>query len=318
MSDISPRRVRVLPQRSGPPPDGLTVAVRRASDVGIGLLGLSTHAVSDIAERFLPGSATKGPHDESIVRQVGRAATGIALVSEQRVLAASGALERMSQRAVETARQVPVVRDVLVGIDSSLTRWSERGDAELERRQTVVIEFAARAVPALFDAFFERVDFAAVVHRVPLADIVAAIDLNAVLEQVDLNAVLARVDVDALLERIDADALMGRIDVDALLGRIDVDLLMSRVDIEAMLNRIDLGPVVAEVLTEVDVGGIVRESTGSITNDAVDGARLTAMRLDTFIGRVADRILLRGQHDRSALTGARPDEPTATSAGSRE
>ena len=59
--------------------------------------------------------------------------------------------------------------------------------------------------------------------------------------------------------------------------------------------------IVSEVLDEIDIGAIVRESTGSITGDAVDGARVTAMRLDTFVGRVADRVLLRGANDRSGL-----------------
>ena len=36
--------------------------------------------------------------------------------------------------------------------------------------------------------------------------------------------------------------------------------------------RVDMVGIVAEVLDEIDIGAIVRESTGSITGDAVDGA----------------------------------------------
>ena len=286
----------------------MSVAVRRASDVSVGLFSLSVGAVQAVFERFLPGPTSSDPHNESIARHLGRAATGVALVAEARALAAGEAVERMSQRAIDTARQVPVVRDVLVGIDSSMTRWAERGDAELERRQALVTEFATRMVPALIDAFFERVDLAALAARVPLADIVAAIDLDAILEHIDVDAILARVDVEALLARIDADALVSRVDADGLIRRVDVD---------ALLHRIDLGPIVAEVLTEVDVGSIVRESTGSITGDAVDGARLTAMRLDGFVGRVADRILLRGAGDRNADPRADrgPDPAPAVAVG---
>ncbi len=61
-------------------------------------------------------------------------------------------------------------------------------------------------------------------------------------------------------------------------------------------------PIVDRVLADVDVGGIVRESTGSITSDAVDGARISAMRLDNFVGRVADRVLLRGSTERNPAT----------------
>jgi hypothetical protein len=86
---------------------------------------------------------------------------------------------------------------------------------------------------------------------------------------------------------------------------------MNRVDVAALLDRIDLSSIVGEVLDEVDIGSIVRESTGSITGDAVDGARVTAMRVDTFVGRVADRILLRGANDRSGLPTPPEDEATS-------
>jgi hypothetical protein len=202
----------------------------------------------------------------------------------------------MTQRSVDTARRVPLVRDVLVGVDTSINRWSERGDAERARRESAVTEFVTQLVPAVVAAI-DRIDFAAIAARLPVADIVRAIDLNGIIQAVDLNQLMATVDVDALLTRIDVDALMARIDLDALMGRVDM---------EALLHRIDLGPIVNDVLDEVDVGGIVRESTGSITGDAVDGARLTAMRLDGFVGRVADRILLRGTHVRN------PPDETAT------
>jgi hypothetical protein len=130
-----------------------------------------------------------------------------------------------------------------------------------------------------------------------------------------VDALLARVDVDALMTRIDAEAVVARVDANALVQRVDVDALMNRVDVGALLARVDLTSIVAEVLDEVDIGAIVRESTGSITNDAVDGARLTAMRLDGFVGRVADRMLLRGAADRSGLPTTEPvtvpaDPPT--------
>ncbi len=238
--------------------------------------------------------------------------TGVALVAEQRALDAAGAIEQLTQRSWDLARRVPILRDALIGVDASIARWSERGDVEQLRQQTVVTDFVAQLLPAIFDALLERVDFGAVVARVPLADIVGAIDLGAVVEQVDLDAVLAQVDVDALLRRIDVDALLERIDVDGLLERIDVDGLMTRIDLDALLGRVELGPIVADVLDDVDIGGIVRESTGSISGDAVDGARLTAMRLDTFVGRVADRVLLRGRTDRNPVdTAAETTTPPA-------
>ena len=272
-------RVRVL---APGPPDGIVALTRRVSDLGIGAASISVDAVLDAVDRFLP-PAPGDRREPTMLRELARAATGVAIVTEQRALDAAQAMELTAQRAVAIGSQVPIVRDVLVGFGSFVGRWSTRADLEQARRRTETTAFFARLIPAVADAVVERVNVAAVVQRVPLAEIVGAIDVDALLEQVDLDAILAHVDVGALLDRIDVDALM------------------ARVDVAALLDRIDLTSIVAEVLDEVDIGSIVRESTGSITNDAVDGARVTAMRIDTFVGRVADRVLLRGANDRSGI-----------------
>jgi hypothetical protein len=279
-------RVRVIPPG---PPEGVVALTRRFSELGIGAASISVDAVLDAVDRFLPAEPG-GRRDPTILRELARAATGMAIVTEQRALDAAEAVELTAQRAVAIGGQVPIVRDVLVGFGSFVARWSARADLEEARRRAVTIDFFSRLVPAVADAIIERVDIGAVVRRVPLADIIAAIDIDALLDQVDMNAILAHVDVDALLERI------------------DVDGIVARVDIAAMLDRVDMTSIVGEVLDEVDIGGIVRESTGSITSDAVDGARLTAMRLDGFVGRVADKVLLRRTSDRAGLPPVRPED----------
>ena len=288
MSDVvtTSARVRVIPPG---PPEGVVALTRRFSELGIGAASISVDAVLDAVDRFLP-AAPGGRRDPTILRELARAATGMAIVTEQRALDAAEAVELTAQRAVAIGGQVPIVRDVLVGFGSFVARWSARADIEEARRRAVTIDFFSRLVPAVADAILERVDVGAVVRRVPLADIIAAIDIDELLDQVDMNAILAHVDVDALLERI------------------DVDGIVARVDISAMLDRVDMTSIVGEVLDEVDIGGIVRESTGSITSDAVDGARLTAMRLDGFVGRVADKVLLRRTSDRAGLPPVRPED----------
>lgn len=301
MPDLTPHEIRVRTRPYPATPNGITPTARRTADLGLGVLSLSARAFRGAIDQFLPDPAAGDPRNPSAVRQLGRAATGVALVAEQHALDAAEAIEHLTQASWDLARRVPILRDALVGVDASIARWSDRGDIEQLRRETAVTDFVAQLLPAIFDTLLERVDVGAIVARVPLAEIVGAIDLGAVVEQVDLDAVLAQVDVDALLRQVDVDALLERIDVDGLLARIDVDGLMSRIDLDALLGRVELGPIVADVLDDVDIGGIVRESTGSISGDAVDGARLTAMRLDTFVGRVADRVLLRGRTDRNPV-----------------
>jgi hypothetical protein len=273
-------RVRILPAG---PPEGVVSLSRRVSDLGMGAASIGIEAMLDAVERFRPNGSSERHREPTLLREMARAATGMALVAEERAVNVAEAMELGAQRAVEVGGQMPIVRDALVGFSSFLGRWSARADLEQARRRAETTDFLARMIPAVVDAMIERVDIGAIVQRVPLSEILGAVDIDALLEQVDLDAILAHVDVDGLIQRV------------------DVDGLMTRVDVAALLNRIDLASIVGEVLDEVDIGSIVRESTGSITGDAVDGARVTAMRVDTFVGRVADRVLLRGANDRSGL-----------------
>lgn len=283
-------RVRVLPAG---PPEGVVSLSRRVSDLGLGAASIGVEAMLDAVERFRPNGSAERHREPTLLREMARAATGMALVAEERAVTVAEAMELGAQRAVEVGSQMPIVRDALVGFSSFLGRWSARADLEQARRRAETTDFLARMIPAVVDAMIERIDIGAVVQRVPLAEILGAVDIDALLGQVDLNQVLEHVDVDALIQRV------------------DVDGLMTRVDVAALLDRIDLSSIVGEVLDEVDIGSIVRESTGSITGDAVDGARVTAMRVDTFVGRVADRVLLRGAHDRSGLPPRTDDEGDA-------
>src|SRR6476661_4855511 len=245
----------------------------------------------DAVERFRPNGSSERHREPTLLREMARAATGMALVAEERAVNVAEAMELGAQRAV-VGSQMPIVRDALVGFSSFLGRWSARADVEQARRRAETTDFLARMIPAVVDAMIERIDIGAVMQRVPLAEILGAVDIDAILDQVDLNEVLNHVDVGRLLDRIDVEQVVDRVDANAL---------VQRVDVQGILARVDMVGIVAEVLDEIDIGSIVRESTGSITGDAVDGARVTAMRIDTFVGRVADRVLLRGANDRSGL-----------------
>jgi len=297
-------RVRVLPAG---PPEGVVSLSRRVSDLGLGAASIGVGAMIDAVERFRPNGSSERHREPTLLREMARAATGMALVAEERAVNVAEAMELGAQRAVVVGSQMPIVRDALVGFSSFLGRWSARADVEQARRRAETTDFLARMIPAVVDAMIERIDIGAVMQRVPLAEILGAVDIDAILDQVDLNEVLNHVDVGRLLDRIDVEQVVDRVDANAL---------VQRVDVQGILARVDMVGIVAEVLDEIDIGSIVRESTGSITGDAVDGARVTAMRLDGFVGRVADRVLLRGAHDRSGLPapGDGETQPTAPSA----
>jgi hypothetical protein len=123
--------------------------------------------------------------------------------------------------------------------------------------------------------------------------------VTAVLEQVDLNSVVARVDLDQVIERLDLDAIV------------------ARVDVQAILRRVDMAGVVEQVMEEVDIAEIVRESSSTMATETVDALRVQGMNADRMLGRIVDRVLRRGAERQTgpapaptaALPPGEPQEP---------
>ena len=67
----------------------------------------------------------------------------------------------------------------------------------------------------------------------------------------------------------------------------------ARLDVNAVVERVDLARITEQVLDEVDVGHIVRESSGAMAAETVDAVRMQGMRVDGFLSRVVDRLLAR-------------------------
>ncbi|MEV5978347.1 hypothetical protein [Streptomyces sp. NPDC052114] len=108
-----------------------------------------------------------------------------------------------------------------------------------------------------------------------------------------IGAVLDRVDLDALVARVDVDRIADRIDLERIAERVDVNHIADRVDVDAVIDRIDLVGITRDVLGEIDLGRIVRDTGGGLTTDTVDAIRLLGQRGDRSVNRLADRILRR-------------------------
>jgi hypothetical protein len=226
-------------------------------------------------------SVPDGPGE--LARLLAAAALGLALETQRRSLGAAAAvaararppLGLLARPALAVARgSVAVARHHL-----DLDGWAARGLAGQRRAQ----EAAARAVQAL------------------IATVVAA-----VLDEVDLDQVVARVDLNAIIDRVDIDAIAARIDLDAIAARLDVDAVAARLDIHAILARIDLPELTEQVIDEVDLGEIIRESSSTMATETVDALRVQGMRVDGLVSRVVDRILLR---EEPRQTGPPRQEP---------
>jgi hypothetical protein len=130
--------------------------------------------------------------------------------------------------------------------------------------------------------------------------------MDTLMSKLPIDAIIAGVNMDALLERVDVQRIIDRVDVDGIVARVDIDSIMNRVDMDNIMNRVDIVPIAQEVITEVDIGSIVRASTGSIGGDARDSVRVTSMRVDGFLGKVTDKVLLRRKPRNTTVTDYDP------------
>ena len=229
------------------------------------------------------------------------AAFGLAVEAQRRSLGAAGAvmgrfgwpLRVLARPAAALARgSVATARHHL-----DLDGWASRGVAEQRRAQAVAVRAVRALVAGVVTAVLDEIDLDEVMARVDLDRIVERINLNQIVERIDLNQIAARIDLNEIVLRIDVDAIAERIDLDAIVARIDLD---------AMLGRVDLPALTEQVIDEVDLGEIIRESSSTMASETVDALRVQGMRVDGLVSRIVDRVLLR---QRQRQTGPFPDEP---------
>ena len=216
------------------------------------------------------------------------AAFGLAVEAQRRSLDAAAAvagrfgwpLRVMARPAMAVARgSVAVARHHL-----DLDGWAARGLAEQRRAQEVAVKAVGALIAALATAVLDE------------------IDLDQVLARIDLDRIVDRINPNQIAARIDLDKIVDRIDLDAIVARIDLDVIIARVDIDAILARVDLPGLTEQVIDEVDLGEIIRESSSTMASETVDALRVQGMRVDGLVSRIVDRILLRqGQRQTGPL-----------------
>jgi hypothetical protein len=110
--------------------------------------------------------------------------------------------------------------------------------------------------------------------------------------------------VAAVLDEIDLDQVVARVDLDRIVDRVDVDAVVGRVDLDAVVAWIDVPGLTEQVIDEVDLGEMIRESSSTMASETVDALRVQGMRVDGLVSRIVDRILLRdGQRQTDSLHG---------------
>ncbi len=180
------------------------------------------------------------------------------------------------------------------GLGSPLRALAARGERTIATA-TVVADALLRAIVVkIVAAALEEIDLTRLIRdNVDIDAIIEGVDLDRAVERVDLDKAVARVDLDAAVRRVDIDAVIGRVDLDAVVDTVDLDRQVSRVDLDTAISRVDLIALANFVIDGVDLPDIIRDSTGSLSAEAVRGVRSQGMQADDavshFVGRLFGR-----------------------------
>ena len=291
-----PTVIVVGPRPAATPPD-VQDAVAQAVKVVFGLVSVGLGVALRAA-----GEAPAGP--------VGRrAATPLMDAADVLVGTAWGAA-RLSGRIAITGSRVarPLVslaaRPPLVprrmqpghGVQVMVTRWQR------DRPDTVVAlgSWTSTMLPGAVDAAMSQVDVerlvTLVLERVDLDRVVAA-----VLQRLDLEAV-----VTEALEQIDlTQVVLDQVDLGRVVGEV-----LDKIDLnEIVLEKVDLIRIAEYVVEGIDLPEIIRDSTLSVSSEAVRGLRMQGVDADQAVARVADRILRRRRRTADGLVPTQPEAP---------
>ena len=87
-----------------------------------------------------------------------------------------------------------------------------------------------------------------------------------------------------------------------------VEEVVARVDFEAVIHRMDLASIAHQVVDDIDLPDLIRDSTGSLASEGVVGLRMQGIEADERVSKIVDKVLLRRN---SRKTHVRPhaDEP---------
>jgi hypothetical protein len=166
-------------------------------------------------------------------------------------------------------------------------------------------------VPLVAQEVLSRVDLTETVRRyVDLDKVVADVDLDAAVARVDIDAIARQLDVNAVIERLDLNRIVReRVDLDGLVAAVDLDAAAARIDIDAVLARIDLVGIAEDVIDQLDLPEIIRDSTGSMASDTLREVRMQGISGDEAVTRAIDRLRLRRSRrpTPNAVAGPSPD-----------
>jgi hypothetical protein len=275
------------------PPPGSQVAglVEQGVRVSAGLFAAGASAIADaLRSTMADQDETDGRKDP--VATLAGAGLGVAVTTAE---AAAGAANQVAD-AVGPAiswlvepRFAKDASEMAAGTARLLDGQWKASQAEMVEAAT---SFLKVIVPEIAQGLADQVDLTALVRE--------RIDVNAIVDDVEIDRILDRIDLDEVVSRVDLDAVVSRVDLDAVVDRVDVDRVVARVDLDAIIGRLDVAAIAQEVIEDVDLPRVIRESSGAMAGETVRTARVQGMHADRLVARIVDTVLRREAREASA------------------
>ncbi len=239
--------------------------------------------------------------DAGTVAPVVDAAFDLALRATAAAAGAAAELGRLARPVALIALRPPLMPSRFWP-DTALARMVERGRAARANADRVNEQVAGQLLVAVVNEALDRIDLTQLVlDRVKLNDIIAT---------VDIDDIATRLDIVAIVDRVPIDRVMARVDVNEIAAGVDVNAIAAKLDVGEFIARIDLTGIANQVLEEIDLPDIIRESSGAMASETVVGVRIRGIEADERINHVFDRILFR-RRDRNTAAPQAPQEPRA-------
>jgi hypothetical protein len=262
-------------------------AVGVATRLGLGAMGAVEKAVRSRGgrrdDRNAGAAADTGRTPVDVAEVLALAAIGIGAEITGRALAAAATAASVAERGGEALLHHRPLRQPIERLTTAAQPWNDGVRKTLTEGERLAtdqgLDLAARIATKVMDR----------------------IDVDAVVDRVDLDRILARVNVDEIAARLDVDAVASRLDLERLIQRLDLTAIA-----QGVIDELDLAAIAQSVIDELELGEIIRESTGTVTVEAVDAIRVGGMNADRLVTRFVDRLLMR-------RNGAAHDPPSGTS-----
>jgi hypothetical protein len=104
-----------------------------------------------------------------------------------------------------------------------------------------------------------------------------------------------------VLERLDLTQVV--------LERVDLNAVADHLDLDRVLDRLDLATVARELIDELDLPDIIRDSSGTMAVETLDELRVQSAKADVWLAGLMDRLLRRSLRSPEPLVVQPSDTP---------